>query len=108
AIRVALGASRRDLIGYSFTESLLLSLGGTAVGTIASMWITEALVSLAPARIARLEEVSADARVALFSVAMCVLTTLLFGILPAWRASRVDPQQSLNSTSRGNTDSRWA
>lgn len=108
AIRVALGASRRDLIGYSFTESLLLSLAGTAVGTIASMWITEALVSLAPARIARLDEVSADSRIALFSVAMCVLTTLLFGILPAWRASRVDPQQSLSAASRGNTDSRRA
>jgi putative ABC transport system permease protein len=108
AIRVALGASRRDLIGYSFTESLLLSLAGTVVGIVASMWITAAVVSLAPARIARLDEVSADTRVALFSVAMCILTTLLFGILPAWRASRVDPHQSLSAASRGNTDSRRA
>ena len=72
------------------------------------MWITGAVVSLAPARIARLEEVSADSGIALFSVAMCVVTTLLFGMLPAWRASHVDPQQSLSAGSRGNTDSRRA
>jgi putative ABC transport system permease protein len=106
AIRAALGASRRDLIGYSFIESLLLSLAGTAVGTIASLWITDAVVSRAPARIPRLDEVSVDSRVALFSVAVCVLTTILFGILPAWRASHVDPQQSLSTASHGNTDSR--
>src|SRR5262249_24539466 len=53
-------------------------------------------------------EVSADGTIALFSVAMCVLTTLLSGTLPAWRASRVDPQQSMSTASRGNTDSRRA
>jgi len=105
-IRVALGASRRDLIAYSFSESLLLSLAGTAIGIIASMWITEAVISLAPARIPRLDEVSLDARVAVFSVLVCILTTELFGLVPAWRASRADPHQSLSAISRGNTDSR--
>jgi len=106
ALRVALGAGRRDLIIYSFTESLLLSLAGTALGIIASMWITDTVISLAPARIPRLDEVSVDGTVAVFSVMVCVLTTVMFGILPAWRASRADPQQSLSAAGWRNTDSR--
>jgi putative ABC transport system permease protein len=107
-IRVALGASRRDLIAYSFTESLLLSLAGTAIGIIASMWITEAVISLAPARIPRLDEVSIDATIGVFSVVVCILTTVLFGIFPAWRASHTDPQQTLSAVNRGNTDSLYS
>ena len=105
AIRVALGANKRNLIGFLLMESFLLALGGSAAGAILSMWITNAVIWRAPAEVPRLEETAFDARVFLFAVAVCALTTVLCGLLPAWRASRTDPQQALNAGARGNTDS---
>ena len=106
AMRAALGAGRGDLIKYSLTESFLLGLCGTAVGSVLSMWITDVLISYAPA-IPRLEESSVDSNVIAFAVGVCGLTTILFGLLPALRVSRVDPQQTLGGAAgRGTTDSR--
>ena len=107
AIRAALGARRGDLIKYSLTESFLLALCGTAVGSILSMWITHVLISYAPA-IPRLEELRVSSNVFAFAIGVCGLTTiLLFGLLPAWRVSRIDPQQALSgAAARGTTDNR--
>jgi putative ABC transport system permease protein len=104
AVRTALGASRGDLIRYSLTESFLIALTGTIVGVILSQWITEFAVSHAPL-LPRREEIAIDHVVLGFAVGICVLTTILFGSLPSWRASRVDPLEALSSSGRGNTDS---
>jgi hypothetical protein len=70
------------------------------------MWITDFATSRAPSDVPRLEEAAADASVFAFAVGLCVLTTILFGLLPAWRASHVDPQTALKAAGRGNTDTR--
>jgi predicted permease len=106
AIRVALGAARRHLLAYSFAESLLLAVLGTSIGLLLSVWVTDAVVAVAPSQIPRLDETSIDAGVLLFSVAVCALTTVLFGVLPAWRASRVDPLASINAAGHGKTETR--
>jgi putative ABC transport system permease protein len=106
AIRVAVGATRYDLIAYSFAESLLLALTGTAVGLFLSVWMTDTAVALAPSRIPRLDETTIDGSVFLCAVATCVLTTILFGVLPAWRASQADPQEALSATGPGKTETR--
>ena len=106
AIRIAVGARRLDLIAYSAAESLLLAVAGTAVGFMVSVWTTDVVVALAPSRVPRLDEAQIDSGVWMFAVAVCALTAVLTAVLPAWRASEVDPQNSLSSASRGNTETR--
>jgi predicted permease len=106
AIRMALGAGRGALIRHSLLESFLLALGGTAVGSIVAMWITSFAVAWAPSQLPRLDEAGMDKTVFGFSLCICALTTLVFGFLPAWRASRADPQQALSASGRGYTDTR--
>jgi putative ABC transport system permease protein len=104
AIRVAMGASTRTLVGYSLAESALLTAAGLTGGWLLSMWVTATLTSWAPATIPRLDEVTPDANVLMFAAATFVVITLLLSILPAWRASGTNPQQSLAISTRGNTD----
>jgi predicted permease len=106
AIRAALGATRGKLMRLSLTESLLLAVCGTVAGSILSMWITYVMILRAPAQVPRLEVSGADVNVFTFAAAICALTTMLFGLLPAWRASHTDPQQALNAAGRGSTDTR--
>lgn len=106
AIRVALGATRRDLLGYSFAESLVLALTGTVVGVVISVWVIDGVVVLAPAQLPRLDETSIDRGVFLFAVAVCALTTVLLGVLPAWRAAQIDPQESLRGACRAISETR--
>jgi putative ABC transport system permease protein len=105
AVRAALGASRRDLIRYSLAESLIIALAGTIAGSILSLWITDLAVSRAPL-LPRAGEVVADFVVFGFAVGTCVLTTVLFGLLPACKASRADPMDALKAAGRGKTDTR--
>jgi predicted permease len=106
AVRAALGAQRRDLLTYSLAESSLLAVLGTVGGVFLSVWITGGVVALASSNLPRLDEMSTDLGVLLFSAAICVLCTLFFGVAPAWRASTVDPLESINSGGRGRTESR--
>ena len=103
AVRVALGASRGDLIRYSLAESFLVAVAGTIAGVILSQWITEFAISRAP-QLPRADEIVTDTTVLWFAIGICALTTVLFGAFPAWRVSRTDPLQALNAGSRGNTD----
>jgi putative ABC transport system permease protein len=105
AVRAALGASGRDLIRQSIMESLLIALAGTITGLILSQWITEFAVSRAP-HLPRAGNIAPDAAVLSFAIGICALTTVLFGLLPAWQTSRTDPLAALNAGSRGNTDTR--
>jgi putative ABC transport system permease protein len=104
ALRAALGAARRRLITQSLAESALLAASGAAAGTLLAWWIMDVVVQRAPVQWARLEDARLDGNVLAFAAGLCLLTTILFGILPAWRASQVSPLEALQASARGNTD----
>jgi putative ABC transport system permease protein len=95
ALRVALGATRGRLLRQLLTESLLLSSAGGVLGLVLSAWGLQALVALCPATLPRADTIGLDGRVLLFTLGVSALTGLLFGIGPAMRGSRVDPNRDL-------------
>jgi putative ABC transport system permease protein len=106
AIRTALGATRKRVVGQMLTESLLLSIVGGALGVWLGSVALHWLVSLAPANIPRVNEISIDARALAFVLAVTIVTGILFGIMPAWRVSRSHPIDALKSDAAATTESR--
>ena len=101
AVRAALGASRGRILQQLLTESLLLSVIGGVLGLALSFVAIRLLVAFAPANIPRVGEVSIDMRVLAFTVAVSLLTGLLFGIAPAIHASRTDLYEGVKAGGRG-------
>lgn len=95
AIRTALGARRSRIIKQLLTESLLLAIVGGGLGVLLALWSKDLLVGLSPRDIPRLDEARLDARVLAFSVGLSLLTTLIFGLVPALQASKPDLTASL-------------
>ncbi|HKW46642.1 MAG TPA: ABC transporter permease [Gemmatimonadaceae bacterium] len=102
AVRLALGAGRARLARQLITESLLLAAIGALVGALFASWGSRLLVSLI-SRSDRLVslDLGVDQRVLAFTIAITTLTGLLFGLVPAWRAGRVDPQAAMKAQGRG-------
>jgi predicted permease len=103
AIRSALGASRGRLIRQVLAESLLLSALGGALGVALAWWALPVILARAPVDLPRLDEVRLDTRVLLFTAFVSGLAGLASGLLPAWRFSRADPQETMKSGVRGAT-----
>ena len=101
AIRVALGAGRGRLIQQFIAEGLLLSLVGAALGVGLAWWGMGVLGKLAFPFLPRSQEVQIDSRVLLFTLALSVLTSIVFGLIPSLQAGRTDVQKSLKEG--GNT-----
>ena len=91
ALRLALGATRGRIIRQMLTESVLLSLISAAAGVGAAAIGVRVLVGVLPSQLPRLNPIGLDARVLAFSLAIALLTTLVFGLIPAWQASRTHP-----------------
>ena len=108
AIRAAVGASRGRIIRQLLIESAFVAFLGGALGFLLALWSRDALVALGPTGVARFQEVHFDARVLLFTFALATITTVLFGLWPAWGASRADVQLALKSGSGHASDSRSA
>jgi predicted permease len=89
AIRASLGAGRWQIVRQYFLESLFLAIGGGAIGLIIAAATMRALLSAMPVQdLVRNLSVTPDARVMVFTLALCLLTALLFGLVPALQASR--------------------
>ena len=108
AIRASLGASRLRLVRQMIAESVPLGLLGGGCGLLLAMWGLSALESLLPASLPRHNAIEIDKRVLVFTLALSLLTTLVFGLLPAFQAARADVRGALNEGGRSGTASRRA
>ena len=103
AIRAAVGANRRTLIRQLMTESLVMSAAGGGLGVLLAFWGVDLILSLDPGEVPRVVAISVDGTALLFAVGLSVLTGLLFGVGPAWQASRPQLQSTLKDATRGTT-----
>jgi predicted permease len=98
ALRTALGADRARLVSQLLIENIFLALVGGIAGVLVGWLGTSAIVSLAPRELPRLDEIHVDAAVLLVALAVSILTGCLFGMAPAWAATRVDVNGVLKDT----------
>jgi predicted permease len=105
ATRAALGAGRSRIARQLFTESLLLAAAAGIASLLVMWWTVGALIALAPADIPRIHEVRIDWRVLLAASLTTILTGILMGVLPAMSSATVNPQASLQDSSRGSVGS---
>ena len=104
AIRAAIGAGRGRLVRQLLTESLLLSILGGAVGVILASWLLRLFVAMAPAGFPRVSSIAIDTGILTFTLVVAMATGLIFGVAPARRGFRTDPNDSLRDTgARGAT-----
>jgi predicted permease len=102
AIRLAMGASRGRLASQLLTESTLLAFISGIVALVTVVFLKNAIVSLAPADIPRLNEVELSAGVLFFAFLISVLTGVLFGLAPALQATNPNQVENLREGSRGS------
>ena len=107
AVRLALGATRAKVLRQLLTESLLLSLVGGALGLLLAFWGVEALTSLLPKlnfsfqSLSELrDEIRVDRVALLFTLAVSILTGLVFGLAPGWQAAKTDVSEALKEGGR--------
>src|SRR3989440_3237418 len=104
AIHAAVGATRGQIIKKLLLESSFVALLGGALGFLFAVWVRNGLVALSPGDVSRFQEVSFDPRVLGFTFLVASITTVLFGLWPAWEASREDVQLALKEASSGSGD----
>ncbi len=97
AIRAAVGASRWQIIRQLLTESVVLALLGGSLGLCFAAWGRDLLVALAPPGVPRFQGLSLNGWVLAFTLALSFVSSLLFGLWPAWHTSRADIQLALKS-----------
>jgi predicted permease len=101
ALRSALGAGQGRLVRQLFTESLVLGTFSAAAGVALGAWGLQLLIAFSPEGVPRLEQARINGIVLTFAVFLAVAVSVLFGLVPAWRASRVDVNAALKESGRG-------
>jgi predicted permease len=105
AVRLALGASRTQIVVEALMESVLLAVGGAVVGLVVAIGAARLLLSLAFAGATTLPiDVTPSPLVLTFAIGLALLTGVLFGAAPAWFATRTDPIEALRATGRSMSD----
>ena len=110
AVRISIGAGHRRLVRQLLTESVLLSFAGAALGIPFAYWGSRLLVSFFSTRKnPTWLDLSVDGRVLAFTLLVVATATgILFGLAPAWQATRLDPQAALKEKGRGRGEERLA
>jgi predicted permease len=101
AVRAALGAGRGRIVRQLLVESLMLALGAGAAGLLVTWWSLQALITLVPGGLTRVESVRMDATVVMFTIAIVLVTALLAGLAPALLSMKADLVSHLRSGGRG-------
>jgi predicted permease len=108
AIRTAIGAGRSRLVQLVAVESLLLAVAGGAAGLALASLSLRAILSTAPASVPRLDEVRLDTTSFFVIAAVTVVCALICTLVPAWRAARIDPGDTLKESALSTTPAgRW-
>jgi putative ABC transport system permease protein len=98
AIRTSIGATRGQLVRQLLAESVVLGAAGGLAGLLLGVWLTAGLVQLLPEGMPRADGIGLDATVTFVTFAVAMVTSILFGILPALQASRVDAVTALKES----------
>ena len=107
AVRLAMGASRGRVIRQLLSESLLLAIGGALAGSFIAWTLSAWLINFLTTPQSNLfVDLSLDWRVLAFTTALACVTTMLFGLMPALKATKTSPSEALKSGGRGMTASR--
>jgi predicted permease len=106
AMRMALGATRARVMRLVAVESLVLSVVGGAAGLLMALWASAAIVAAIGTEAPYWIRFGVDGRVVAFSAAVTLLTALACGLLPAWNASRQDPQSTLKEGANASSGRR--
>src|SRR6266566_1065321 len=104
AIHAAVGATRGQIIRKLLLESFLVALLGGALGFFIAVWLRDVLIALGPEGVSRFQQISFDLPVLGFTFLIASLTTMIFGLWPAWQTSRTDVQLALKTGSAGGGD----
>ena len=103
AVRTALGASRGRIVRQLLTESVLIAATGGAAGLVLARWGVDLLIGISPDSVPRLREVTIDLRVMLFTAGVSIATGVLFGLVPALRASKGNTNAALKEGGRSGS-----
>jgi predicted permease len=108
SIRAALGASSARLLRQMMTECFVLAAIGGTLGVALAYQALQVILAAAPVDLPRVNAIHIDLRVLGMALALTIASALLFGLLPALRESRTDPQEGLKASGRSSTEGRHA
>lgn len=103
AVQLALGSSRLRVARQVLAEAILVGMTGGILGVLIARWGVTGLVALAPAQLPRAGEIRLDSTVLLLSLAVSLITSVLFGVIPAIGSAKVDIRNALQGIVRGTT-----